>query len=109
MSDQVKGKDAELLQELSEPEQEAVAGGFGLEDLFSSFFFQKTDIDTSAEDNTHIAPVGISNSRRTRYRLSQVTIAFTTPYSSFARRRSRRPGRSRLNNIFNLFQDSWGD
>ncbi len=107
MSDQIKLKDTELLQELSEPEQEAVAGGFGLEDIFSSFFFQKTDIDTSAEDNTHIAPMGISNSRRTRYRLSQVTLAFTS-FSS-GRRRSRRPGRSRLNNIFNLFQDSWGD
>jgi hypothetical protein len=107
MSDQIKLKDTELLQELSEPEQEAVAGGFGLGDIFSSFFFQKTDIETYAEADTHIAPAGISASRRTGYRLSQVTLAFTS--LSFGGRRSRRPGRSRLNNVFNLFQDSWGD
>lgn len=107
MSDEIKVEDAELLKELSEPEQEAVAGGFGLGDIFSSFFFQKTDIDTSAEADTHIAPLGISSSRRTGYSSSQVTLAFTT--SSFGGRKSRRPGRSRMNNIFSLFQSLLGD
>jgi hypothetical protein len=104
MSDQIKIKQPELLKDLSEPEQEAVAGGFGWEDIFSSFFFQKTDIDTFAEADTQIAP-GISVSRRTGYRSSQVTLAFTSLGSSG--RRSRFGG-FRRGNFFRRLRDYWG-
>jgi len=104
MSDQIKIKQPELLKDLSEPEQEVVAGGFGWEDIFSSFFFQKTDIDTFAEADTQIAP-GISVSRRTGYRSSQITLAFTS--SGSGGRRSRF-GRARMWNVFSLLRNYWG-
>jgi hypothetical protein len=95
----------QFLAELSEQEQEAIAGGFGLEDFFGSFFFQKTDIDTFAEDRTNISN-DVSISRRTGYKLSQITLAFTMPL--FGGGRGSRSRRSRMRNIFSLFQDYWG-
>lgn len=41
MSDPIESKNPEFLVELSEPEQESVAGGFALEDMFESFSSNK--------------------------------------------------------------------
>lgn len=104
MSDPHEEKDR--LVELSELEQEAVVGGFGLEDFFGSFFFQKTDIDTFADAKASLAD-GSSVSRSTGYKLSQITLAFMPLFGGSSRRRSRSRANRRLN-IFSLFQDLWG-
>jgi hypothetical protein len=91
------------LLELSEQEQEAVVGGFGLADFFGSFFFQKTDIDTFADAQDNFTD-GSSISRRTGYRLSRITLAFTVPFGRSGRRKSR-SNSFNMRNIFDLFQD----
>jgi hypothetical protein len=106
MSDPHEEKKYRLL-ELSESEQEAVVGGFGLEDFFGSFFFQKTDIDTFADAQANLAD-GSSISRRTGYKLSRITLAFTMPFFGGSSRRRSRSRSSRMPNIFSLFQDLWG-
>lgn len=105
MSDPHEDNSSQFLVDLSAREQEAIAGGFGLEDFFSSFFFQKTEIDTFAEARSNISN-DISISRRTGYKSSQITLAFTIPVSGG--RRSSRSRKARMRNIFSLFQDYWG-
>ena len=97
----------DLFLELSEKEQEAVVGGFGWEDFFSSFFFQRTDIDTFADAQDKFTD-GSSISRRTGYKLSRITLAFTIPSFGGSSRRRSRSRSNRMSNIFNLFQDLWG-
>ncbi len=99
MSDQIK-EDAELLMELPESEQESVAGGFAM-DMFDSFFFQQTDISTFGEAEYNNPSDGGSYSQRTGYKLSQLTMAFSSP--RFGGRRTRY-GRSRMGGIFNLLR-----
>jgi hypothetical protein len=106
MSDSHEEKKYQLV-ELSEPEQEAVVGGFGWEDFFGSFFFQKTDIDTFADAQDKFTD-GSSISRRTGYKLSRITLAFTMPFFGGSSRRRSRSRTTRMPNIFSLFQDLWG-
>jgi len=47
MSNKIESKIPAWLMELSEQEQQAVAGGFG---MFAIFFFQQTDIRSFAEN-----------------------------------------------------------
>lgn len=108
MSELHKDKNDLLFNELSDREQEAVIGGFDLEDLFSSFFFQKTDIDTFADAQDRFTD-GSSISRRTGYRSSQITLSFTMPSFSGSSRRRSRSRTARMRYIFNLFQDLWGN
>lgn len=105
MSDDIKPKDSELLVELSEQEQEIVAGGCAMGGL-ASFFFQQTDIETFAEDHTSFSGRDIkgSSSSRTGYKLSQTTFGFIFPFN----RRGRQRGRGMMGNIFNLFQEWTG-
>ncbi len=103
MSDPIELKNREFLVELSEQEQESVAGGFAM-DMFDSFFFQQTDISTFAEAEFNDSQTGRSGLQRTGYRLSQITLAFTSP--RFGGRRSRY-GRSRMGGIFNFLR-GWG-
>ena len=102
MSDQIK-QDTHLLRELPESEQESVAGGFAM-DMFDSFFFQQTDISTFAEAEFNDSQTDRSGLRRTGYRLSQLTLAFTSPRFGGGRARS---GRSRMGSIFNFLR-GWG-
>jgi len=102
MSDPIESKNPEFLVELSEPEQESVAGGFALEDMFESFFFQQTDIDTFAEAQFNDSQTGRSSLQRTGYRLSQITLAFTSPRFGGGRSRYRRS--RRMGGIFNLLR-----
>lgn len=108
MSDDIKSKNPELLVELPEQEQESVVGGFGFEDFFGSFFFQQTDIASSAEKQTNIfRNDGTSGSTlaRTGYRSSQTTLAFNSfPFS----RKSRYRTRMLMNAIFKFLR-SWSD
>ncbi|MDZ4871376.1 MAG: hypothetical protein CLLPBCKN_000764 [Chroococcidiopsis cubana SAG 39.79] len=106
MSEPNEDKSDRLLDELSDREQEAVVGGFGWEDFFGSFFFQKTDIDTFADAQDKFTD-GSSISRRTSYKLSQITLAFTMPLFGGSGRRRSRSSSSRMRNIFNLFQSFW--
>jgi hypothetical protein len=106
MSDSREDDRSQFLEDLSAQEQETIAGGFGLEDLFGSFFFQKTDIDTFADARTNISN-DLSVSRRTGYKLSQITLAFTIPFFGGGGRSSR-SRKARMRNIFSLFQDDWG-
>ena len=75
-----------LFQCLSEEEQESLAGGQS-EGVIgtSNFFFQKTDIETEADNNLNLAE-DESGSQATKYTLSQITMAssitFTLPNSS---------------------------
>jgi len=103
MSQMTKFKDTDLLVELSDREQETVAGGANLQDLFGSIFFQQTDIDTSAEATTTFND-GTSATRRTGYKLSQTT--FSIPLLSLfagGRRRSRRSRMNMFSLLFSLF------
>jgi len=99
MSDQIK-EDAELITELPESEQESVAGGFAM-DMFDSFFFQQTDISTFGEAEYNNPSDGGSYSQRTGYKLSQLTLAFSS--RRFGGRRTRY-GRSRMGGIFNFLR-----
>ena len=64
-----------LFQDLTEEEQESLAGGQGEGILgTSNFFFQKTDIQTEANNNLNLAE-DESNSQSTKYTLSQITMA----------------------------------
>lgn len=105
MSDDIEPKDSELLMELSEQEQETVAGGCAMGGL--AFFFQQTDIETFAEDHTSFSGRNISgsSSSRTGYKFSQTTFGFIFPFNSRGRRQR---GRGMMGNMFNLFQDWTG-
>jgi len=84
-----------FFQYLSEQEQEKLAGG-QTQDILgnSNFFFQKTDIQTEADNNLNLAGDD-SSSQTTKYTLSQITIAssitFTLPSSP--------PNSNSLNNL----------
>jgi hypothetical protein len=84
-----------FFQYLSEQEQEKLAGG-QTQDILgnSNFFFQKTDIQTEADNNLNLADDD-SSSQTTKYTLSQITIAssitFTLPSSP--------PNSNSLNNL----------
>ncbi|TVP59678.1 MAG: hypothetical protein EA343_19365 [Nodularia sp. (in: Bacteria)] len=74
-----------VFQDLTEEEQESLAGGQS-EGVIgtSNFFFQKTDIETEADNNLNLAE-DESGSQSTKYNLSQITMAssitFTLPNS----------------------------
>jgi hypothetical protein len=104
MSQMTKFKDTDLLVELSDREQETVAGGAGLQDLFGSIFFQQTDIDTSAEATTTFND-GTSATRRTGYKLSQTTfsIPLLSLFGGGGGRRSRRSRMNMFSLLFSLF------
>ena len=83
MSENNLSNNSFLFQSLSEEEQESLAGGQGEGILgTSNFFFQKTDIQTEANNNLNLAE-DESNSQSTKYNLSQITMAssitFTLP------------------------------
>ncbi|HYW18306.1 MAG TPA: hypothetical protein VE956_03160 [Nodularia sp. (in: cyanobacteria)] len=63
-----------LFQCLTEAEQESIAGGQGEGILgTSNFFFQKTDIQSEANNNVNLADESVSQT--TKYNLSQITMA----------------------------------
>ncbi|MEA5516192.1 hypothetical protein [Nodularia sp. UHCC 0506] len=77
-----------FFQSLIEEEQESLAGGQSNGILgTSNFFFQKTDIETEANNNLNLAG-DESISQGTKYTLSQVTMAssitFTLPHLNSA-------------------------
>jgi len=99
MSNLNHSKNNKFLTELSEQEQEATAGGCAFAGL-DFFFFQQTDIETTAENQTSISGMnGFSGSSlgRTGYRFSQTTLAFG---SLFGGRRNRSYIRSPRASIF---------
>jgi hypothetical protein len=101
MSQITKFKDSEFFVELSDKEQETVAGGAGLADLFGSIFIQHTDIDTSAEAITTLDGGNASAIRRTGYKMSQTTISI--PILALFGGGGRRSRHARTN-IFNLLR-----
>jgi hypothetical protein len=94
-----------LLVELSDKEQETVAGGIGLQDLFGSVIFQQTDTDTFAEATTTLSD-GSSATRRTGYRSSQTTFGIPL-LSLFGGGGGGRRSRRRMN-MFNLLFSLFG-
>ena len=70
----------EGLMELSEAEQESLAGGNSLAAGFDAVFFQQTEINTFAEDQTDISTadgnLSASSLTRTGYSFRQTTLAF---------------------------------
>ncbi|MBD2309263.1 hypothetical protein H6G17_27780 [Chroococcidiopsis sp. FACHB-1243] len=105
MSQMTEIKDTALFVELSDREQESVAGGAGLQDLFGPIVFQQTDIDTSAEATTNFND-GSSSTRRTGYKMSQTT--FVMPLLSLfggggGGRRSRRSRMNMFSLLMSLF------
>ncbi|GAX34508.1 hypothetical protein [Nodularia sp. NIES-3585] len=73
-------KNSFLFQALTEEEQENIAGGQS-EDILgtSNFFFQKTDIETEANNNLNLAD-DESGSQNTKYTFSQITMASSTTF-----------------------------
>lgn len=62
-------------QDLSEEQQESLVGGQGENILATSnFFFQKTDIQTQADNNLNLG-ADESGTQTTKYNLSQITMA----------------------------------
>ncbi|MDJ0702985.1 MAG: hypothetical protein QNJ46_06860 [Leptolyngbyaceae cyanobacterium MO_188.B28] len=70
----------EALMELSETEQESLAGGNSLTAGFDAVIFQQTEINTFAEDQTNISNadgnLSASSLTRTGYSFRQTTLAF---------------------------------
>lgn len=73
--------ESKLFVELSEQEQEMVVGGFDLGDLFGFFFFDQTEIDTSASHSLSFSRKNsdFSSSSNSDYKLRRTTIAFGMP------------------------------
>ncbi|MBE9051904.1 hypothetical protein IQ243_16030 [Nostocales cyanobacterium LEGE 11386] len=75
MSENNTSNNSKIFQYLSEEEQESLVGGQNFNPLGDSkFFFQKTDIQTEAENKLNLADAE-SGSQITKYNLSQVTMA----------------------------------
>lgn len=110
MSDDITKKDSEFLTELSNQEQETVAGGFNL-GKFGYFFFQQTDIESIADHQSNISGnnggLSGSSSSKAGYRFSQTTLAFGSLMFGMGRSRSR--GYNWMSRFFSsLFgEDDW--
>ena len=111
MSDDINKKDSEFLTELSNQEQETVAGGFNL-GKFGYFFFQQTDIESIADHQSNISGnnggLSGSSSSKAGYRFSQTTLAFgSLMFGMGSRPRSR--GYNWMSRFFSsLFgEDDW--
>jgi hypothetical protein len=88
MSEPTQSENPKLFVELSEQEQETIAGGFDLSDLFGFFFFDQSDIDTSATNAVSFSrgDGNISSLSNTNYRSRRTTLAFGIPMSRSGRR-----------------------
>lgn len=110
MADDINKKDSQFLTELSNQEQETVAGGFNLGKL-GYFFFQQTDIESIADHQTNISGgnngVSGSSSSKAGYRFSQTTLASGSLMFGMGRTRSR--GYNWMSRFFSsLFgEDDW--
>lgn len=109
MSDDINKKDSEFLTELSNQEQETVAGGFNL-GKFGYFFFQQTDIESIADHQSNISAnngVSGSSSSKAGYKFSQTTLAFGS--FMFGMGRTRSHGYNWMSRFFSsLFgEDDW--
>ncbi len=100
MSDNMQPKNADFLADLSEAEQESLAAG-RLQPIGDYFFFQKTDIDTFADNQYNFANRR-SAAQKTGYRLSQITLAFGSGSSD------NEQASQRFNFIFNLLNWLFG-
>ncbi|MTJ47804.1 hypothetical protein [Dolichospermum sp. UHCC 0259] len=73
-------KTTQLFRYLSDTEQESVVGGqiFPMLGLFSEgkLFFQQTDLETEGKNDLKLAS-GDSTSQTSKYKLSQITMAFS--------------------------------
>ncbi|AVZ30116.1 hypothetical protein PN465_01160 [Nodularia spumigena CS-584] len=80
MSENNTSNNSFLFRSLSEEEQESLAGGQEEGILgTSNFFFQKTDIETEANNNLNLAE-DESGSQSTKYTFSQITMASSTTF-----------------------------
>lgn len=104
--------ESKLLVELSEQEQETVVGGFDLGDLFGFFFFDQTEIDTSASHAVSFSQKNsnFSSSSNTDYKLRRTTLAFGSPRSGSSSRSSSsmsRRGFSSITKILRRLFSEW--
>ena len=86
MSDIFQLKNSNLFIELSEQEQEIVAGGFGLSSLlgFEQLFFDHTEIHSSAGTTTTVTDLAgntTSYSANTDYTLKRTTFAVSRSFN----------------------------
>jgi hypothetical protein len=91
---------SELFIELSEQEQEVVAGGYDV-------LLQKTDIATYGNNETTASDGArtFSSKSQTAYILSQITIGFNlAPFFQVDRNRGRRSSLSSLNFLYRLLR-----
>ncbi|MDM9382740.1 hypothetical protein QUB80_18775 [Chlorogloeopsis sp. ULAP01] len=92
-------KNSDLFTDLSEQEQEIATGGY-------SFFIQKTDINSFANDESSLSDgsVSFSSKKSAAYNLSQVTFGFdlNSLLGEGTISRVRRYGLSPLNLIYRL-------
>jgi len=100
-----------LFTEVSEIEQEQLAGGCGFGG-WHFFYFDQTSIESSASNNTDFSgmggngnPIAVSTTSDSAYRLSRTTLAFGG--GSFGRRRSYF-GASRWGGLMNPYQGLLG-
>lgn len=96
-------ENSQLLIQLSEQEQEAMAGGLALQG-FDYFFFQQTDIRSFADNQLNVSDAGLSSSQQTGYSFSQTTIAIGSPVFSQGGRCHRHASIS-LGSLFRLLQN----
>ncbi|OKH21207.1 hypothetical protein NIES593_16460 [Hydrococcus rivularis NIES-593] len=104
MSKPIKLENSELLVELSEQEQETVVGGFDLGNLFGFFFFDQTEIDTSASHAVSfpLKTSHVSSLSNTNYSLRRTSLVFGIPMSR-SNRRSFSSFNRLLRRIFSRF------
>lgn len=102
---------APLFTEVSETEQEQIAGGCGFGG-WHFLYFDQTNIETFADNDTEFSgtggnggPIAVATSSRSAYRLSRTTLAFGG--GSFGRRRSYF-GASRWGGFMNPYQGLLG-
>jgi hypothetical protein len=95
----IEPNNSELFIELSEQEQEAVAGGYDV-------FLQKTDMATYGNNETTASDGArsFSSKNQTAYMLSQITIGFNLDSLFGGRNSVRRSGLSPLTLLFRLFR-----
>ena len=88
MSDLFQLKNSDLLMELSEQEQENIAGGFGLSSLlgFEQLFFEHTKIHSSAGTETTVTDLAgntTSYSANSNYTLERTAFAVSRSFNFY--------------------------
>ncbi|KAB8332878.1 hypothetical protein SD80_013370 [Scytonema tolypothrichoides VB-61278] len=94
MSNDITPKNSELLTDLSEQEQEIVSGGRSSSFELRDFFFQRTNIRSSANSGFNSSQDGVSFGDQSGYMYSQTTMSIGSLILGGGRKRRKSKGSS---------------